>query len=153
MTGGGARTSAFRRGVDPTTPDGDFFLPVRHGRALAAFSLLIVNRYSMDPSALKTLSTLCSPIKAVDPNFNPLTDIISNMRWKQARSGRVGRSSFLGRTVLCGCGPGEARPAPTQNSYYVRGENVGVSPRCGPVRRRGTTEFYPLIRANLSMWT
>jgi len=28
-----------------------------------------------------------------------------------------------------------------------RGENVGVPSRCGPVRRRGTTEFGPSIRS------
>ena len=43
---------------------------------------------------------------------------------------------FPWRTVFGGCWPGFARPAPTKNSLYARGENIGVPPRCGPVRRQ-----------------
>ena len=34
---------------------------------------------------------------------------------------------------------------PTKNSFPARGENAGTPPRCGPVRRRDTTEFCALI--------
>ena len=43
-------------------------------------------------------------------------------------------------TVFGGGRPGNARPAPTKNSFYARGENAGSPPRHGPVRRQGTTQ-------------
>ena len=68
-------------------------------------------------------------------------------RWTEHGSSKKGERSppslfpFQKQTVFGGCGPGEARPAPTKNSSLARGENVGAPPRRGPVRGRGTTTF------------
>ena len=45
------------------------------------------------------------------------------------------------QTVFGGCWPGFARPAPSKNTLPARGEDAGIPPRCGPVRRRGAAEF------------